>query len=100
MSIQRRRKNNKSPRGKKSPHYGFLVSWHPDEAKMSHVKGETALGINSQSASHTHVKRADSLAQAEAGLNVKRSIIRSLITIGLILILELVIYLAWIRIVK
>ena len=60
-----------------------------------HVKGETKFEANSESASSKHAKKADSLAQAEATGTTKKAIIRSLIIISLILILELVIYLAW-----
>jgi len=45
--------------------------------------------------SDRHAKRAESLAQAEAATINRKSIVRSLIRISLILILELVIYLAW-----
>ena len=89
MAIARTRKN------KENPHYGFLVSWEPKQAKNSHVKGEKEIQGNSELGSARHGKRADSLAQAKTSLNVKKDIIRSLIVISLILILELVVYLAW-----
>ena len=91
MTIQRTRKN------KKIPNYGFLVSWDQNQSKQSSVKGETKFGDINKTASIRHGKRADSLAQAEANTYVKRDLIRSLIIISLILILELVVYLAWNR---
>lgn len=89
MSVARTRKN------KSNPHYGFLVSWDQNNLKSNHVKGETKSALDSKSASSRHSKKADSLAQAELSLNVKKDIVRSLIIISLILILELVVYLAW-----
>lgn len=91
MAIQRTRKN------KKGPHYGFLVSWDQNQLKRASVKGETKIGTESKIASVRHDKRADSLAQAEANTYVKRDLIRSIIIISLVLILELVVYLAWNR---
>lgn len=91
MAVTRTRKN------KKSPHYGFLVSWDQNSSKIASVKGETKIDKISSSASSRHGKRADSLAQAEANTYVKKDLIRSLIIISLILILELVVYLAWNR---
>ncbi len=81
----------------KSRHYGFLVSWSQNEAKKAHVKGETKIEKIKVSASGRHAKKADSLAQAEAVSHTKKDILRSLILISLILILELVVYLAWNR---
>lgn len=89
MAITRTRKN------KENPHYGFLLSWQPREVKTTHVKGEPTFSKDDALASDRHGKRADSLAQAEAGSTIKKGIVRSLILISLILILELVIYLAW-----
>jgi hypothetical protein len=91
MSISRTRKN------KENPHYGFLVSWEPKAENKLHVKRETEIHAGNHLASNTRVKKADSLARVEAKLNVKKDILRSLIIISLILILELVIYLAWNR---
>jgi len=89
--MQRTRKN------RDNPHYGFLVSWDPDRSKIASVKGETKIKASGVTATARHGKRADSLAQAEATSYVKRDLIRSLIVISLVLILELVIYLAWNR---
>jgi len=91
MARVRTRKN------KENPHYGFLVSWDPGQAKTAHVKGETKIEAQGITASARRGKKADSLAQAEAGAYIKKDIVRSLIVISLILILELVVYLAWIR---
>ncbi len=94
MANQRRRKD------KHNPHYGFLVSWDKKASQNAHVKGETEIAVNTKSASIRHSKKADSLAQAESGMNIKKDIIRSLLTISLVLILELVVYLAWIKFIK
>lgn len=85
----------KTHKNKKDKHYGFLVSWDQKAVKNERVKGETKITSDLASASIRHGKKADSLAQAEPRLNVKKDIIRSLITISLVLILELVVYLAW-----
>lgn len=82
-------------KNKRNPHYGFLVSWEPKQGKKARVNRETKFDANMIPASTKHSKKADSLAQPEAKTNLKNGIIRSLIIIGLILILELVVYLAW-----
>jgi hypothetical protein len=87
----------RSRKSKENPHYGFLTSWQPKEAKGSHVKRETQIGKDIKIASITHRKKAESLAQAEPSGVAKKGIVRSLIRISLILILELVVYLAWKR---
>ena len=94
MSAQRTRKRGKTP------HYGFLVSWQEKPSSEARVKGETINAPNVVSASFRHRKNAESLAQAGLGLNVKKDIFKSLLTISLVLILELVVYLAWIKFVK
>ena len=94
MSSQRSRKN------KKNPHYKFLISEHLNEANLKPVNRETKNELRPATASVRHKKNADSLAQAAGTHIVKKNIIRSLITISLILILELVIYLAWIKFIK
>jgi hypothetical protein len=90
----------KMKKNKKNPHYGFLISWDQKMPKKANVKGETKFDKNKGIASFRHSKKADYLAQAEANSITKKTIIRSLITISLILILELVVYLAWTEIVK
>lgn len=85
MAIKRNRKN------KENPHYNFMVSWQPSEAR---VKGEMKLGTKSQNVKLSSAKRADILAQDNKVKAVKKDLVKSLITISLILILELVIYLA------
>ena len=90
----------KTKKSKKNPHYGFLVSWSPEASKMTSVKGESKTETKSHLGSIRLRKNADSLAKEETRLNVKKDIIRSLITISLILILELVVYLAWIKFIK
>jgi len=89
VAIERTRKN------KENPHYNFLISWQPKDASQAHVKGESnSVRINAP-ATLRHSKRAESSAQDGVASNTKKNIVRSLILIGLILILELVIYLAW-----
>jgi hypothetical protein len=63
--------------------------------KNEAVKRESQSDTKNVSASISHKKNADSLAQAEAIKTAKKGIVRSLIRISLILIVELVIYLAW-----
>lgn len=89
MAQVRTRKN------KENPHYGFLVSWEPKASKDEAVKRESFNVSKNISASIRHKKNADSLAQEETSKVAKKGIVRSLIRISLILILELVIYLAW-----
>ena len=89
MAIERTRKN------KENPHYGFLVSWQPKPASQARVKGESNSDKITVSATLSHGKRAESLAQEASNEGTKKNIIRSLILISFILILELVVYLAW-----
>jgi hypothetical protein len=89
MAIERTRKN------KENPHYGFLVSWQPKDQSQAHVKRESISDKKIDSATLTHGKRAESLAQDDPATGNKKNIYRSLILVGLILILELVVYLAW-----
>ena len=89
MAAYRTRKS------KENPHYGFLVSWEPKDASQARVKRESNSDKIVGSATLTHGKSAESLAQGELGSVNKKNIYRSLILVGLILILELVVYLAW-----
>lgn len=89
MAIERTRKN------KENPHYGFLVSWQPKALSQARVKGEPDSNKIIESATIRHKEKAVSMAQGVLGVGTKKSIIRSLILIGFILILELVVYLAW-----
>ena len=86
MAEHRSRKN------KENPHYGFLYSWTPPQAR---VKGESNQGKINSSTMPRHNKKAVYMAQGASASSTKKGIIRSLFTIGFILILELVIYLAW-----
>jgi len=72
MTIKRTRKN------KDNPNYGFLVSWKSSEARVKRER---------------KIESEPKLAQ----ISVKKDIVRSLILVSLILILELVVYLAWKR---
>ncbi len=86
MSEHRTRKN------KETPHYGFLVSWRPNETG---VKGESKISHDSLNTKTKHLKNADILAQELNSGSIKKDIIKSLILVSLILCVELVIYLAW-----
>ena len=88
MAIARTRKD------KEAPHYGFLVSWSPPEAR---VKRELKTSEKVEAGRLVQPKRANNMAQAVPSRDIKKDIVRSLITISLILILELVVYLAWIK---
>jgi hypothetical protein len=94
MAEIRTRKN------KQNPHYGFLVSWNGNEPKTASVKRETKFAGSIETNSARHAKKADSLAQAVNGSYIKKDLLRSLATIGFVLILELVVYLAWIKFIK
>ncbi|HET7099323.1 MAG TPA: hypothetical protein VFI61_03770 [Patescibacteria group bacterium] len=85
MPQHRTRKN------KVDPHYGFLVSWKPREAG---VKGELESKNKSNVYEAKNSKKADLLAKELTSRPIKKDIIKSLILVSLILILELVIYLA------
>lgn len=76
---------------KLNPHYSFLVSWQPGKAG---VKGELKSATNNFSHKVSIAKSADILAQAASYEAIKKDIFKSLILISLILILELVVYLA------
>jgi hypothetical protein len=84
----------RSRKNKENPHYNFLVSWQPKPTPQAHVKREQASDKITDSAISRHGKMAESMAQQAPNVHTKKSIVRSLILIGLILILELVIYLA------
>ena len=88
MAIQRTRKN------KEHPHYGFLVSWAPSQAR---VKGELKSDKKVLAYKASAIKRPDLLAQDENGSLIKKSILKSIIIVSFILILELVVYFAWSR---
>lgn len=88
MAIHRTRKS------KEAPHYGFLVSWQPPQAR---VKGELKSSEKYEAKEAIQPKRANNLAQDSLGRDIKKDIVRSLLVVGFILILELVVYLAWIK---
>jgi hypothetical protein len=88
VAIQRTRKQ------KETPHYGFLVSWEPPEAR---VKGELESSEKLKASQTVQPKNAINKAQAGSNRDIKKDIVRSLAIVGFILILELVVYLAWIK---
>ena len=88
MSIHRTRKQ------KEMPHYSFLVSWQPPQAR---VKGELKSSEKFEASKLVPPNKANNLAQAGIVRNIKRDIVRSLAVVAFILILELVVYLAWIK---
>ena len=91
VSIHRTRKQ------KETPHYGFLVSWQPPQAR---VKRELKSSEKYEPTEARHPKKANSLAQDSFKRNIKKDIVRSLLVVSFILILELVVYLAWIKFIK
>lgn len=90
MAIKRTR-GKRTRENKLNPHYSFLVSWQPSKAG---VKGELKSVTNKLSHKVSMIKSADILAQAASTEAIKKDIFKSLILISLILILELVVYLA------
>ena len=86
MAIKRNREN------KKHPHYGFLVSWEPNQA---HVKRESKSGQNDKLSEANEPKRAKRSDKVVNAKDVKKDIVRSLIVVGIVLTLEVVVYLAW-----
>lgn len=93
MAIHRTRKN-RTREHKENPHYGFLVSWTPSQAR---VKGELKSDNKEMTYKAKEIKRADLLAQDDNGKLIKKSILKSIIIVSFILILELVVYFAWSR---
>jgi hypothetical protein len=91
MALHRTRKQ------KEMPHYGFLVSWQPKPNSQARVKGELKSGEKSEANKLTPPKKANNLAQAGHERNLKKDIVRSILVVSFILILELVVYLAWIK---
>ena len=89
MAIHRTRKN------KENPNFKFLVSWQPKPPSEARVNREQVSDKFIAGTKPGELKRAESLAQGDTSVNVKKNIVRSLILIGLILSLELVVYLAW-----
>ena len=95
MAEHRSRKNKRTLRDKENPHYGFLVSWQPKAHLQARVKGESNLDKIPLVATSRHGEKAVSMAQGALASGNKKSIIRSLILMGFIVILEVVVYLAW-----
>ena len=83
---------------KENVHYPFLVSWSESSKSnksQGSVKRETKKSSTTYTGESTPTKKADALANSEETQLIKNDIKKSLITTSLILILELVIYLAW-----
>lgn len=86
---------------KENIHYPFLVSWQESSKKDSSqasVKGESKNARLSESQIVANPKRADNQANWAEFEFIKKDIVKSLITTSLVLILEVVVYLAWKRI--
>lgn len=88
MAIKRSKRTRSE---KANAHHTFLVSWQPTETS---VKGELKNAQSNNFKKLKPAKKADILAQASKDQAIKKDIFKSLILISLILILELVIYLA------
>ncbi len=86
MAIQRTRKD------KQSPHYNFLYSWTPSEAR---VNRESKFSDKAVTVKLSASKKADIQAKEDSMGRIKKDIIKSLILVSFIIILELVVYLAW-----
>ena len=86
MAITRTRKN------KENPHYNFLYSWTPSEPD---VKRETNLVEKKISMKLSPSKKAEIQAKEDSMIRIKKDILKSLILVSLVLILEVVVYLAW-----
>ncbi len=88
MPKRRSRKN------KVNPHYEFLVSWKPPQAR---VKGESENAKAGKTPEARGSKMANVPAKDGTSRQIKKDIGRSLIYVAIILTLELVVYLAWSR---
>ncbi len=86
MAGQHRTRKNKE-----NPHYNFLYSWTPTEAR---VKRETAATEKVVSVRLSASKKAAELAKDNSIRRIKKDIVRSLALVGLVLIAEVVVYLA------
>jgi len=89
VAIKRTRKQKESPR------YNFLYSWAPSQPS---VKRESKNGKQAQIPKLPAAKRAEIQAKDEATVRIKKDLKKSLIAISFVLALELVVYLAWKRI--
>jgi hypothetical protein len=69
-----------------------LYSWTPPEA---HVKGESVLVDKMPVVKLSASKRAEIQAKEDSMIRIKKDIIKSLILVSLVIVLELVVYLAW-----
>lgn len=83
---------------KENVHYPFLISWDrgtENNNLQGSVKRETKKPKLGEADEATPTKKANTLAISEETRFIKSDIKKSLIMTSLILILELVIYLAW-----
>lgn len=85
MAIHRTRKN------KESPNYNFLYSWSPSEAD---VKGESQIAKKLTHAKLSSAKNAEIQAKDNLNERIKKDILKSLALVSLMLITEVVVYLA------
>jgi len=81
----------KTRKQKENIHHPFLVSWQPQEAR---VNRESNSKIYVAKSKPELTKRADLLALDEQTKITKKGVLRSLVVTSLILILEVVVYLA------
>lgn len=92
MTIARTKKKDRTLRDKENPHYNFLYSWTP--SKLG-VKRETDLGEKKINVKLSASKMAEIQAKEDSFVRIKKDIIKSLILVSLILMVEVVVYLAW-----
>lgn len=76
---------------KQNTHYNFSLSWSP----QARVNRQINIGSKAKNTASKDINNADITVKEPSGTNLKKDIIKSLITVSFILSLELVIYLAW-----
>lgn len=85
MAEHRTRKN------KENPHYNFLYTWKPSEP---HVKRESDSNNNEPKMKLSASKKAEIQAKEDSEARIKKDIVKSLIMVAVVLITEVVVYLA------
>jgi hypothetical protein len=79
----------------RSPNYNFLVSWTPSEARVNRESNYEARKAGN---TLTTAKKAEIQAKEDSVRRIKKDIIKSMVIIGIMLIGEVVVYLARSRI--
>jgi hypothetical protein len=76
---------------KQSPHYNFLYSWQPSQAR---VNRESKIAIDDKILKPSASKKAEIQAKDASQARIKKDIFKSLALVSFILIIEVVVYLA------